>query len=72
MLYEMYRVTKKEDLKKLTEYCLGQSTAETAHEMVVFVVRGDKYKQRAAFNLAVLKKVFKDKNSKRLKMVSKY
>lgn len=72
MLYEFYRVTKKEDLEKLTELCLGQSTAKTAHEMLVIVVRGDKYKQRAAFNYKVLNELYKDNNPKRLALVSKY
>jgi len=72
MLYEFYRVTKKVDLEKLTEFCLGQSTAKTAHEMVVIAVRGDKYKQRAAFNYKVLNELYKDNNPKRLALVSKY
>ena len=72
MLYEFYRVTKKENLEVLTRFCLDQSTAKTAHEMVVIVTRGDKYKQRAKLNFNALQVVFKDNNSKRLKMVSKY
>jgi nitroreductase len=72
MLYEFYRVTKKDDLEKLTEYCLGQATAKTAHEMLVIVVRGDKYKQRAAFNYKALNELYKDNNPKRLALVSKY
>jgi nitroreductase len=72
MLYEFYRVTKKEDLEKLTGFCLGQSTAKTAHEMVVVVIRGDKYKQRATFNLASLQELYKGKNEKRLKLVTRY
>ena len=72
MLYEFYRVTKKEDLEKLADYCLGQITATTAHEMVVIVTRGDKFKERAAMNIAALKPLFEGKNEKRLKLVTKY
>ena len=72
MLYEFYRVTKKKDLETLTEFCLGQATAKTAHEMVVIVIRGDKYKERAKFNLRVLQKLYKGNNEKRLNLVTKY
>ena len=72
MLYEFYRITKKEDLEILTKFCLGQSTAKTAHEMVIVVVRGDKYRERAAYNLKMLEKELKEKNPKRFAHVKRY
>ncbi len=71
-LYEFYRIRKKEDLATLTKYCMGQSTAKTAHEMVVAVVRLDKYKERAKHNHAVLSKLWEGKDEKKFKRVNNY
>jgi nitroreductase len=71
-LYEFYRITKQEDLKVLAEYCMGQATATTAHEMVVVVVRLDLYKQRARFNYENLSKIWKGKNEKRYRRIYNY
>jgi nitroreductase len=71
-LYEFYRIRKKEDLAKLTKFCMNQSTAKTAHEMVIAVVRLDKYKQRAKHNHAVLSKLWEGKDEKKLKRVNNY
>jgi len=71
-LYEFYRIRKKEDLATLTKYCMGQSTAKTAHEMVVAVVRLDKYKQRAKHNHEVLSKLWEGKDEKKFKRVNNY
>ena len=71
-LYEFYRITKKEDLKVLAKYCMGQGTATTAQEMVVIVVRLDKYKERAKHNHDNLAKIWKGKNDKRFKRVDNY
>ena len=71
-LYEFYRITKKEDLKILAEYCMGQGTATTAQEMVVVVVRLDKYRQRAKHNHDNLAKIWKGTNEKRFKRIDNY
>jgi nitroreductase len=72
MLYEFYRVRKKEDLEQLAFYCLGQSTAKTAHEMVIVVVRGDMYKHRANFNYSQLEKLKPTLTEKRWEQVKTY
>ena len=43
-LYELYHITDKALLEKLAEACLGQLTATTAQQMVVFVTRQDKHR----------------------------
>jgi nitroreductase len=71
-LYEFYRITKKDDLKTLARYCMNQGTATTAQEMVVVVVRLDKYKERAKHNHDNLAKIWKGVNDKRFKRVDNY
>lgn len=71
-LYEFYRINKKEDIKILSKFCMGQGAATTAHEMVIGVVRLDKYKQRAKKNREVMTKLWKGKNEKRFRRVDKY
>ena len=46
-LYEFYHITDKTLLEKLAQVCLGQFSATTAQQMVVFVTRQDKYRQHA-------------------------
>ena len=46
-LWECYHVTDKEVLKKLSYACLGQLTATSAQQMVIYVTRRDLYKQHA-------------------------
>jgi len=46
-LYELYHITDKALLEKLAQACLGQLTATTAQQMVVFVTRQDKHRQHA-------------------------
>lgn len=46
-LYELYHITDKALLEKLAQACLGQLTASTAQQMVVFVTRQDKHRQHA-------------------------
>ena len=46
-LYEFYHITDKTLLEKLAQVCLGQLSATTAQQMVVFVTRQDKHRQRA-------------------------
>ena len=46
-LWECYHVTDPEVLKKLAVACLGQGSAKTAQQMVVFVTRQDRWKSHA-------------------------
>lgn len=51
-LWEFYRILSPEAKAQVAEYCMGQRTAVTAQELVVFVARPDKYKQSIARNLS--------------------
>ena len=51
-LWEFYHVTSTDILKKLAVACMGQSTATTAQQMVVFVTRQDFFRKRARAALA--------------------
>ncbi len=53
-LWEFYRITNEESKSKIAYYCLDQLPAKTANELVVFVVRPDKYKQSIKFNLDLI------------------
>lgn len=46
-LYECYHITDKATLATLAKACLSQSSATTADQMVVFVIRPDLHRQRA-------------------------
>ncbi len=50
-LWEFYRIKSEEAKKRVSYFCLDQSAAKTAAEMVVFVARPDKYKKSIQFNL---------------------
>lgn len=51
-LWEFYRIVSPDLKAKVAKICIGQSAAKTASELVVFVTRQDKFKERAAWNLA--------------------
>lgn len=51
-LWEAYHVTKPETLQALATACLGQGSATTCKQMVVFVTRQDKWKSHARAVLA--------------------
>jgi nitroreductase len=46
-LWEFYHITDPEILKKLAVACLGQQTATTAQQIIVFVTRQDLYRKHA-------------------------
>lgn len=46
-LWEAYHVTDPEKLRLMAEACLGQGSARSCKQMVVFVTRQDKWKQHA-------------------------
>ncbi|PWK26418.1 nitroreductase [Arcicella aurantiaca] len=60
-LWEFYWVKSQEVHDSLTKACMGQSAAKTANQLVVFVTRQDKWKERAKWNLANLEKQFEGK-----------
>lgn len=52
-LWEFYHITEAGVLKKMALACLGQQSATTARQMVVFVTRQDLYRKRAKRMLAL-------------------
>jgi nitroreductase len=60
-LWEFYWVKTKSVHDALTHACLGQSAVKTANQLVVFVTRQDKWKERSQWNLANLKEQFAGK-----------
>jgi nitroreductase len=60
-LFEIYRIKSPQKLEKLARYCLSQPAATTAKELMVFVVRRDKWSERAKFNYDELSKLFGEK-----------
>jgi nitroreductase len=54
-LWEFHWIQSKEMLATFAPLCLGQSAAQTAQQMVVFVTRKDKWKSRAKWNLDMVK-----------------
>ena len=63
-LWEFYHVTDNETLRKLSKACFDQNAAKTAINMVVFVARRDKWRERAKYNLDFLEDMF-DKQEKK-------
>ena len=51
-LWEFYWIASPEKLNEFIPLCMGQSAAKTAQQMVVFVTRKDKWKERAKWNLS--------------------
>ena len=62
-LWEFYHITDKEMLKRISKACFNQNAAKTAVNMVVFVARRDKWRERAKQNLDFLESMF-DKQEK--------
>lgn len=50
-LWEFVDIKSKETMTKISEYCLGQSTAVTAQRFLVIVARPDRYKKSIEHNL---------------------
>ena len=69
-LWEFYHVTDNDTLKKLSKACFDQNAAKTAINMVVFVARRDKWRERAKYNLDFLEDMF-DKQEKEGKDVER-
>ena len=54
-LWEFYWIKSEGELKKFIPLCLNQQAARTAQQMVVFVTRKDKWRERAKWNLSKIK-----------------
>lgn len=54
-LWEFHWIKSKAELEKFVPLCLSQRAAKTAKQMVVFVTRKDKWRERAAWNLEKIK-----------------
>ena len=57
-LWEFYWIASKEVLLEMTPLCLNQQAAKTAQQMVVFVTRRDKWRERSEWNLNRIKETF--------------
>jgi len=71
-LWEFYRITSEENLKKMIPICMGQNAAKTARELVVIVARKDLWRQRQSANLAEMEKVYGEKTSKQANRAIRY
>ena len=54
-LWEFHWIKSKSELEKYVPLCLNQRAAKTAKQMVVFVTRRDKWRERAKWNLSKIK-----------------
>ncbi len=71
-LWEFYIVSKKEDIEEISKICLNQNGAKTASQIIVFVARPDKWKERQEANIKNLDAIIKDKTTKKAKMAFGY
>lgn len=63
-LWEFYKIKTPHIKKQIAKYCMNQSAARTANELLVVVVRKDLWKKRALFNLNNIKKDIGNKEPK--------
>lgn len=63
-LWEFYIIKTEESKAKAAEICFNQPGAKTASQLVVFVARPDKWKNRQQANLANLDNIHESKDSK--------
>ena len=63
-LWEFHHITNPKLLKELSKYCFDQSSAETAQQLVIVVVRKDLWRKRAKANLTHINKVAGGKDPK--------
>jgi nitroreductase len=57
-LWEFYWISSKEAINEMIPLCLSQQAAKTTQQMVVFVTRKDKWRERAKWNLQKIKETF--------------
>jgi nitroreductase len=63
-LWEFYWIKSDEELEKFVALCLNQQAARTAKQMVVFVTRKDKWRERAKWNLERIKETISGEPNK--------
>ena len=63
-LWEFYWIKSNDELTKFIPLCLNQQAAKTAKQMVVFVTRKDKWRERAKWNFERIKETIKDEPNK--------
>ena len=71
-LWEFYRVKSNAKKDELAKYCLGQNAAKTAKELIVIVVRKDKWKERSQFVLNKAKEFMEVGDEEREKLITNY
>ena len=71
-LWEFYWIKSEESLKAMVPLCLGQQAAATAKQMVVFVTRKDKWRERANWNLDRIKETIQGEPAKIQKKALRY
>jgi nitroreductase len=65
-MWEFYHVKSEDKLKVISKFCMNQSAARTAREMIIIVIPKKKYKQRAASNYAFHHARYNNKPEKEL------
>jgi len=63
-LWEFYWIKSDEELEKFVPLCLNQQAARTAKQMVVFVTRKDKWRERAKWNIERIKETISGEPNK--------
>jgi nitroreductase len=63
-LWEFYWIKSEDELKRFIPLCLNQQAARTAKQMVVFVTRKDKWRERAKWNLEKIKETISGEPNK--------
>lgn len=71
-LWEFYWIKSQEALKTMAPLCLNQQAAKTAKQMVVFVTREDKWKERAEWNAERIREQYSEEIDKQGKEGLKY
>lgn len=71
-LWEFHWIRSEDALKAMVPLCMGQQAATTARQMVVFVTRKDKWRERADWNLARIKDSIKGEPTKVQKKALRY
>jgi hypothetical protein len=55
-LWEFHWVSSEQEIARFVPLCMGQNAARTAKHLVVFVTRRDKWRERAKWNLDMIKR----------------
>lgn len=71
-LWEFYRISSPEALKKVAWMCMNQKAAKTARELVVIVARRDLWRKRQRVLTEEIEKIYTDKSHKQAKRAIGY